>query len=965
MKSPPNRRTIRLLRSALKSRLSGDVCFDDQTRLLYSTAACMYRVFPTAIVMPRDGDDVSHAIQIAGEFGIPITPRGAGVGLTGGCLGTGIIMDFSRYMHRILSIDTQKQTVIVEPGVVQNDLNRALARHGLFFPPDPSSRMYSTLGGMVGNNAAGPHSVKYGSTRDYIRSVTAICSNGKEITFHNNIDRNSLLSGEQNTLVESLYHILSLNADAIHANMPKTRKNSSGYRVDNIIDNDRVHLANLMAASEGTLGIFTGLELAVQPIPPNVGMLLLMFDSVQLACEAAPIITTYEPSMLELMESTFIDLVRQTSFDAGIPFPRNLRALLLIEFDDPTLDEIMEKINSIEMLFLGPGRPAIASRRGIQPQERERLDKVRRSASPILNRYPAPYKPIKFIEDTVVPLNNLSQYIERIHDMFNVFDVRGVIYGHAGEGHIHVNPLFNIHDADILQKMTKMADFTHDLILEYGGSLSGEHGDGLLRTPFLKTFFGALYPVFESIKKLFDPEMIFNPGKIIQTDSRRFTDNLKIMELTDVRHTETFPDTEILQENLFKCSSCGACRQYCPVFLATYDERTTPRSKANLLTRIISSSFPSENDAVSPEHRTIFDYCIHCNTCITECPSNVDIPLLMQMAKQVYNDQNGTFLADRLISETGFLRSLGRVMPNLVNSSLNTVLVRKALEKILLLDTRVKLAPFYDVDLNTLAQEISSLSGKPIVYFPGCSAEANDPWGEGAATLAVLSHHGYTPFIPELKCCGTAGLSSGMRGVVKSRAEYNVNILHDITRSNIRIVASAPSCGMTLRHEYIRLLNTQKSSEVAANTVDIHEFLVELLGSGQLDIHFEPMNMTIAIHQPCHARAMRIGEYPIRLLEMIPEMKIHRLEPLCCGMAGTYGMKKQNYILSQKIGTRLFREILQVKPDYVVSACGTCRMQIEAATKIQTIHPISILAEAYKLQPMVAGILKKVQQQTV
>ncbi|MGB4098745.1 MAG: anaerobic glycerol-3-phosphate dehydrogenase subunit C [bacterium] len=965
MKSPPNRRTIRQLRSELKSLLSGDVCFDDQTRLQYSTAACMYRVFPTAVVMPRDGDDVRKTVKIAGELGIPVTPRGAGAGLTGGCLGTGIIIDFSRYMHRILSIDTNKQTVVAEPGVVQNDLNRALARHGLFFPPDPSSYMYSTLGGMVGNNAAGPHSVKYGSTRDYIHSVTAICATGEEITFHNNIAKNELLDRYQSTLVEGAYRILKENADVIRDYMPKTRKNSSGYRVDNLIDDDRIHLANLMAASEGTLGVFTGFELAVRPRPQNVGMLLLMFDSVQLACEAVPIITSFNPSMLELMESTFIDLVRQTSFDVGIPFPRNLQALLLIEFDDPTFDEIMDKISAIERFFIGPGRPAIASRRGIQPLERERLDRVRRSASPILNRYPAPYKPIKFIEDTVVPLENLSHYIKRMHGMFKTFDIRGVIYGHAGDGHIHVNPLFNIHDTDIVRKMTKMADFTHDLILEYGGSLSGEHGDGLLRTPFLKSFFRTLYPVFESIKKLFDPEMIFNPGKIIQTDSRRFTDNLKITDMVHVRHTETFPETEIIQENLFKCSSCGACRQYCPVFLATYDERTTPRSKANLLIRIISSSFPTENEAVSPIHRSIFDYCIHCNTCITECPSNVDIPLLMQMAKQVCNDQNGIFLADRLMSEPGLIRSLGRMMPNTVNFVLNTTLLRKVLEKSLSLDTRVKLAPFDDADLSSIAQEISSGAGKPIVYFPGCFAEANDPRGEGASTLAVLSHHGFTPFIPELKCCGISGLSSGMRNAIKSQAEYNVNILHDVARSGIRIVTSAPSCGMTLRHEYTGLLHTHESHEVAADTVDIHEFLVELLSSGKLDTRFEPIEKTIAVHQPCHARAMGIGEYPIRLLEMVQGLKIHRLEPLCCGMAGTYGMKKRNYALSQKIGTRLFREILQIKPDYVVSACGTCRIQIEAATGIDTVHPVSILARAYKLQPIVAGILKQSRRQSL
>lgn len=957
MKSP-DRRTIRLLRSAFKTHLSGDAYFDDQTRLQYSTAACMYRVFPTAVVMPRDGDDVSRTTRIAGEFGIPVTPRGAGVGLTGGCLGSGIILDFSRYMHRILSIDVSRQTVITEPGVVQNDLNRALARHGLFFPPDPSSYLYSTIGGMAGNNASGPHSIKYGATRDYVNAISVVCRTGDEITFQNSVDRTNLPNGCLKELTDGVYTILTDHSDIIRDHLPKTRKNSSGYRIDNLIVNDRINMASLMAASEGTLGMFTGLELSVRPLPENAGMLLLMFDSVQLACEAVPIITSYQPSMLEIMESTFIDLVRQTAFDVGVPFPRNLQALLLIEFDDPAIDNIMDKIDTVEKLLFGPGRPAIGSKRGIQPIEREKLDRVRRSASPILNRYPAPFKPIKFIEDTVVPVECLPQYIRRMHDMFRKFNVRGVIYGHAGEGHIHVNPLFNIHDTDLVRKMTDIADFTHDLIREYGGSLSGEHGDGLLRTPFLRSFFGPVYPVFESIKKLFDPEMIFNPGKIVESGSYRFTDNLKISDHTGIRHTETVLDTGVVSENLFKCSNCGSCRHYCPVFLASRDERTTPRSKANLLTRIVSSRFPPENDVVSPDHRSVFDFCIQCNTCITECPSDVNIPLLMQMAKHVCNDHNGVLLKDRFLSETGLLRSLGRMLPKTVNSALKTDFIRKALELGLGLDARVPLGSFSDVDLNSLAREMSAGGGQAVVYFPGCTAEANDPWGEGAATLSVLSHHGFAPFIPELKCCGIAALSIGLRDSVKPRAKYNVNILHDCTRSGMRIISSAPSCGMTLRHEYPELLQSPESRAVAANTTDIHEFLVELLSSGLLDTRFEPRTISVAVHQPCHARAMGIGDYPIRLLEMIPGLTIHRLEPLCCGMAGTFGMKKKNYELSQKIGIRLFREIMHVNPDLVVSACGTCRIQIEAATGIDTVHPISILAEAYHLRPMIAGILK-------
>lgn len=953
-----DRRTIRLLRSAFKNRLSGDAYFDDQTRLQYSTAACNYRVFPTAVVMPRDGDDVSEVVRIAQDLNVPVTPRGAGVGLTGGCLGEGIIIDFSRHMNRILSIDIQRKTVVVEPGIVQNDLDRALYRHRFFFPPDPSSHMYSTIGGMVGNNAAGPHSVKYGVTRDYIHSVSAVCGDGEEITFENHLDWKALPPGRLKTISSQLYPLLVTHEDILRDRLPKTRKNSSGYRVDNIIHGETMDLACLMAASEGTLGIFTGFELDIELLPEAAGMALLFFDSVEAACEAVPEIAEMQPSMLEIMESTFVDLVRKSAFDVGVPFPISLRSLLLVEFDGETEEDVNEKILHLEKQLVGPGKLAISSRRGVQQEERNRLDRVRKAASPILNRYPAPYKPIKFIEDTVVPVAQLPSYIQRLHALFDEYDVHGVIYGHAGDGHIHVNPLMNTEDPRLYEKMQSLAAVTTDIVKEFGGTMSGEHGDGLLRSPFLPEFFGPLYNVFESVKTIFDPENILNPGKIVGGTDREFTDNLKIQSLGKIRQTESELDRSKVYETLFACSGCGACRSYCPVFLATSDERTTPRSKGNLLTRIIGDGFPPENEVVSIDHKKIFDQCIQCGTCLTECPSGVNIPMLMELAKQVSIGQNGLPLKDRLLSETGRMVTASRIMPRLTNRLMENSLIRKSLELTLGLDHRRNLAPFSEVDLNGIARDMAQLNGRKIVYFPGCTAEANDPWGEGAGTLAVLSHHGFSPFIPDLDCCGIAGISIGRIDHIRPQARRNTELLHEMTSGGMQIVTSSPSCHLALCHEYPEILETDTARAVARRIKDVHELLVELLGKGRLDARFEPLNLTVAVHQPCHARAAGIGEYPARLLELIPGLTVHRLEPRCCGIAGTFGMKKANYDFSFQIGEHLFREIRAVKPDLIATACGTCRIQIESATGIDTVHPVSLLAEAYGLMPARVGLIK-------
>ncbi|MCD4653354.1 anaerobic glycerol-3-phosphate dehydrogenase subunit C [bacterium] len=951
------RQTVRLLQSAFRRRINGDVYFDDQTRLQYSTAACNYRIFPQVIIMPRDGDDVAETVRIARELNIPVTPRGAGVGLTGGCLGRGIIIDFSREMNRVLSIDVSNNTVVVEPGIIQNDLDRAIRRHNLFFPPDPSSHMYSTIGGMVGNNAAGPHSVKYGTTRDYLHSVSAVCGDGEELILRNNVEWESLPSGRLKTLSSKIVPLLQDNAQLLADYLPKTRKNSSGYRIDNIVNSKHINLANLMAASEGTLGIFTGLELRVIPLPKVAGMLLLLFDSVESACEAVPVIAKTGPSMLEIMESTFIDLVRKSTFDVGVPFPLTLRSLLLVEFDGDSTEEVNNKIRNIERELVGPGRLAMSSRRGVQKEERERLERIRKAASPILNRIPAPYRPIKFIEDTVVPVAYLPEYIKKLHALFDRFGIRGVIFGHAGDGHIHVNPLMDMTDRDLLKKMKIIADETSELVKEFGGTLSGEHGDGLLRSPFLPDFFGPLFPVFKTIKNIFDPANILNPGKIVCDENQQFTDNMKLRSPEQTRETGTDLDQSVVRENLFTCSSCGACRSYCPVCSATSDERMSPRSKANLLMRIIGDEFPPENMILSPDHKQILDYCIQCGTCLTECPSGVNIPLLMQLAKQVSNEHNGLSLADRIISETGAAVALTRLMPNLSNRVMNNSVIRKALELTVGLDSRRKLAPFSDIELHSLAKETSSCDGHKIIYFPGCTAKANDPLGEGSATLAVLSHHGFAPFIPDTNCCGIASISIGLIDHIKPQAKKNVDLLHELTSGGINIITSAPSCGMALRHEYPLILKSEKSLTVAKKIRDIHEFLVELLSGGNLDTRFESMNLTIAVHQPCHSRAVGIGEYPIRLLELIPQLKVHQLEPRCCGIAGTYGMKKKNYDFSMQIGKQLFREISLVKPDLIATPCGTCRIQIESATGIDTIHPISLLAKAYGLLPIHHGLI--------
>ncbi len=709
-------------------------------------------------------------------------------------------------------------------------------------------------------------------------------------------------------------------------------------------------LARLMAASEGTLGLFTCLELSVAQIPQTSGLSLLYFDSLEAAGEAVLQIGPMNPSMLEIMEYTFINLVRQSAFSVGVPFPANLKVMLLVEFDGDSTEEVNEKLETMERLLIGPGKPAMSARRGVDQAERDRLQKVRKAASPILNRIPPPKRPMRFIEDGVVPIHRLPEYILGLHRIFDKYETPGIIFGHAGDGNIHVNPFMNAAHPDFKVKIECIARETMELIKSLEGSLSGEHGDGLLRSPYLPEMAGPAYSAFQRLKDLFDPSNILNPGIIVGGDQYRITDNLKIYSIDKIRRTDTILDDPMIAGELRKCSGCGACRSYCPVFLATREEMTTPRAKANLLHQRITQNPENPAAILGSGDRPIIDFCIGCNTCTTECPAGVDIPGMMQLAKNVHNDSWGLSLSDRLIAGTDRLGFIGSQLPTLTNKILKNSVFRQCMDWFFNIDMRRKLPEYSSESLNnTVAEMTLGTGGKRIVYFPGCFSRHHDPSGEGMAIIAILVHHGYSPIIPQTNCCGIAELSIGNRDAVIPAATANIAILDEFIKGGVQIITGSPSCGLALRHEYRQLIPSEAANRVSERVMDIHELLAEFLGEGKLSTEMQPLDYHIAIHQPCHLRAQGLGTVPEELLRLIPRLKITILEPKCCGIAGTFGLKKHNYDLAKRIGTPLFNQIENIKPDFVVTPCGTCRMQFEQETNIPTLHPASLLAEAYSL----------------
>jgi anaerobic glycerol-3-phosphate dehydrogenase C subunit len=946
---PGSRSLIKKLSRAFREKIRGEFRFDSQSRLQYSTAACMYRISPLGVVMPRDGDDVSSICRIARDFNVPVTARGAGVGRTGSALGSGLVMDFSRHMNRILSIDSENKRVRVEPGVIQNDLDRALMRFNLFFPPDPSSNRYCTIGGMIGNNAGGAHSVKYGATKDYLSRISVVLDDGEETLFTRDMTSNGNGNSRVDQLVHGVRKIVDTHRDSLNRYLPRTSKNSSGYLLDMVRpDNDGTDLVSILAASEGTLGLFTEIELNVETKPACTGLILFFFESIEAAGEAVIISNKYQPSMLEIMEDTFVNLVRKSAFEIGIPFPQDLKAMLLVEFDGTCVEEVQEKLELLERELVGPGRQAMSARRGLDQSEKDRLTRVRDAASPILNRIPPPLYPARFIEDGTVPIENLPAYINGLHRILGKYDVSGVIFGHAGNGNIHVNPFMDVTKSDFRRKLEDIFRDTTLLIKSLNGSLSGEHGDGLIRSPVLPEMFGPAFQAFEELKKLFDPDGLLNPGIIVGGERYRLSDNLKVFDMYSSAGSGTAMDNPVVVDNMIHCSGCGACRAYCPVFIATRDEMATPRAKANLLTWLVSNNAVETLGGIGPEEKSILDLCINCGTCLNECPSGVNIPYVVQTAKWVHHEEWGVSLADRLITSTKLLGYAGNLKNQFTSRAMSSPWVRKLIEKIIGIDRRQGLPEFINAPNRYRSDEYTnSQRHHQIAYFPGCFAEFNDPNGEQFPIVYLLKHHDISPLIPNTECCGIAKLSSGLRGGVVDDARQNVDTLFDLVSKGFRVVTGSPSCGMAIRHEYPQLLQTEESRTVADNMFDIHEFLADLMAQGLLDLNFSPLPYRIAVHQPCHARAMNIGELPLKLLKLIPGLDIHALEPKCCGIAGTFGMKNRNYDVAQSIGKPLFTAIQSINPDYIVTPCGTCRIQLQQATSIPAIHPAGLLARAY------------------
>jgi FAD/FMN-containing dehydrogenase/Fe-S oxidoreductase len=898
------------LESDLRRLVKGDVLCDDLSRTLYSTAACIFQIMPRGVVVPRDRQDVVAVVKYAAQKGIPVTARGAGSGLAGQTLGEGIILDFSKYMREILELHQQQSWVRVQPGVVLGQLNRYLKPFGLWFPPDPSSGDVATLGGMIANNAAGAHTVKYGPTREYVLDLECVMDDG------------STSGGERwRGLEAQMKSLLDSNRSLIEQSRPNVLKNSSGYHVYD----PQFDLNRLLVGSEGTLALVTEAKLKVIRRPAEKALLRIYFDDLEPMGRAVLALRPLNPAALEVIDKTMIDLVKNSVMEWQQKLPPNLRAILLCEFDGETKEQVGALVEQARGLLKEAIDITVAT-----GSELESLWKVRKAASPILERMQGPLRSTRIIEDACVHPDNLVAYIQGLKKIFSKNQVEGIVFGHAGSGHVHVNVLMEPHGKDHNAKILPICEEVATLVAGLRGTLSGEHGDGILRAAWVRKIFGALVPVFEEVKRAFDPKNILNPGKKIQPPDFDFTKYLRASRRHDYQYRPDSPFTAWTRE-IERCHGCGFCRTYCPVYQERPDEAATPRGKAVALQGALEGRYPLDPKQL----REVVDLCINCKLCLVQCPSGVDIPGMCLEAKAYDVRERGLSKRDEIFVQVRENSERAVRWAPLSNWFMPLIGAMKG----------IKRSPNFVRDSTRRTRK----SDRKLIYFAGCFADFNDPAGEKQSTIDVLEQNGYEVLIPDYKCCGLAATSLGARDEAVACAKYNVELL---TGSELPIVTSAPSCGLQMKLEVPQLLPGEASRKVAARVVDVHDFLLGLHQRGELDTNFKRIASTLVLHPTCHLRALGADKAARKVLGLIPGLELVEIPERCCGMAGSFGMKTDTYDLSQAIGKHVFADIQKSNPTLLAASNGTCRMHIGEGTGRDVLHTMTLLQQAYGLSPL-------------
>lgn len=949
---------------ALDQRIQGTLHRDTLTCSLYSTDASMYQMQPVGVLLPQHTDDVQATMEEAARFKIPVLPRGGGSSLAGQTVGEALVIDFTRHLDGILAIEPEAKRVRVQPGLVLDRLNQALKPYGLMFGPDPASSLRATLGGMMANNSTGTHSILYGNVIRHVEAVKALLSDGSQVAWEAMLPERwqqqvNRKSGLESAIYRELDQLLQTHGDTILRDTPKHWRRSNGYRIEDLFEGKSRNLARLLCGSEGTLAIATELTLSLVDRPERTALGVVHFHTRQQALEAVTTILQTDPSAVELFDGVSIGLVRQSpgfanraSFIEGNP-----GGVLITEYYGASTAELNAKLDALTTR-LQQARQGYSVVRLLNAQAISNVWSIRKESLGLIMNVRGDHKPVAFIEDASVPVENLASYIAELSTLLESTETRAAMYAHASGGCLHVRPFINLKDAADIQKMRDLAWGSMELVRKYGGYTSSEHGDGLARSWLTEPLVGPdLYNVYREVKQIFDPQGLLNPGKVI--DAPEMTKNLRM----GANYT-TLPilqDLDFTAEHGFDgafelCNGCGSCRKLdsgtmCPSFMVTRDEKHTTRGRANTLRNVMSGAIEPEM-LYSEEMYGVMDLCIQCKGCKTECPSNVDLAKLKTEWLNGYWKENAMPLRTNLFAHlpslapylsgphAPFLNGLNRSKP-----------MRWMLQALLGISKERVLPGFAKQSFSKWFQKQTwRTEGPSVVFFADTFNNYNDPHISRAA-VTFLDRVGYHVILPEKRvCCGRPLLSKGLVSEAQVQALQTVETLYPYAAQGFKIVGLEPSCLLTLSDEFLALLPGDPRVQTVAQQVQLFEsFVAEEAQAMRLDhVQWIEDKRSILLHGHCHQKAL-VGTTPSEYcLGLPPNYTVETVDSGCCGMAGAFGYEKEHFEISKAMAERrLAPAVRATTPDTLIAAAGTsCRHQIHDIAGRSAQHPAQILCEA-------------------
>lgn len=952
------------LGSVLKDGFEGEVRLDDISRMLYSTDASIYEMKPLGVVLPRTVQDIIQVVKAASDFGISLVPRGAGTSLAGQSVGRSLHLDFSKYLTGILELNATERWVRVEPGVVLDELNAFLRPHDLMFAPDVATSSRANVGGMIGNNSSGAHSLIYGKTIDHVAEVTAVLSDSSLVRFGPLDDVQLAAKMAQTDLEGAVYRGLrqqvAKHADEIRDRFPSVMRRVSGYNLDELLlsNGEPFDLSKIVVGSEGTLCVVVEARLMLVERPRHTALVACHFQDMVEALRANVQILSTDPSAVELTDRVLLDQTRNSIEHA--PSRRFLEgdpeALLFVEYCGESREELEARADGLEGLLRVKGL-GYACVRAFEPGQQKDMWELRKAGLGLLMGMRGDAKPTSGVEDTCVPVESLPEYVSRVRAMMDEHGVVAQMYGHASVGVVHIRPILNMKEPQGVQLLRHFAEQMSDMVLEYGGSMSAEHGDGLARSEWIQKMFGPrIAAAFAEVKKVFDPNGIMNPGKIV--DAPLMDENLRYggdYRSAAVETHFSFDREGGFQQAAELCSGIGHCRKklvgtMCPSYMATLEEEHSTRGRANALRAALTGGL--RGGLVGEDLHQVMDLCLECKACKAECPSSVDMAKLKYEFLAHYGEAHGYSLRARLFGHIDRLnRWLSPVAP-VANWLARSRVNRWLLDHLLGIDRRRHLPALASETFSSWFIKRSHKRGGTrgkVVLFNDTFTEYNEPQIGMAATF-ILESAGFEVLLPRKRlCCGRPMISKGFLREAKQRARDNVEELAPYALEGVPVIGLEPSCILTFRDDYLDLLADDPKARAVAHRVSmLEDFLISLKEEGKLDIAFTNSRRRVLVHGHCHQRALVGVGATLEVLRMPPNFEVEEIPSGCCGMAGAFGYEKEHYDISMKVGEeRLFKAVRSAGEGAVIAAVGTsCRHQIADATGKRARHWAEILVEA-------------------